>query len=400
MDWRSAYLRAVEEIPHTIAAGGPIACLTSACIDVVVDLSAVRWEASGHVHADALLAILRDRVARGIGGEIVFDWPGGSEWIRTRFPHQMSWGGTGPHAAMALTRLGVPTITALNDRSETMLSVIPPGVPLATAAGPRPAGQIPVKSGDRRFVHVFEYTAGRPAFGTLKPTRSSRIIVRFGDLGVEKDAAFDRVSMSSGFGVAGGLLGGLQCIPPGDMSAELGRIAAIADGWRAVGAGVVHLELAGFPSRESCLATVGHLQGHVTSLGMSESEFREYFGREDLGASMLETVRHYGLDRLCVHSDRWAATATRGDAARERHALMLGSLLAASRAAFGSVRVPDGLPADPDPTAIPLADTKPDAHGYRLLAVPTLHLAAPKTTLGMGDTFTAGCLLALSGPVE
>lgn len=399
MDWRLAYQQLAETLPGLGQAARPIASLTSSCVDIVTDLGEVSEIAPENPRAVHLLDLLAERIGKGIGGEVVIDWPEGPAWVRENLPHSLSWGGTGPHVAMALTALGAANVTALTDRSQSMLSVLPDLIPLASASGIQSAWQVPRLDGKRYEVCVFEYTAGRLALGKIVPTRSSRIIVRFGDLGIEDDADFNRLTTQPDFEIGAGLIAGFQCVPQQDLYREYRRLAAIAGAWRNNGASIVHLELAGFPSPARVHDTLAALSGNITSVGMSESEFRNYFNPtsdpQDMADAMIAAARQFDLPRLCVHADHWMASVTQGDPEEERRALMLGGLLAATRAASGSAQRPEGIPAGAQ--IVETSFGQPSGGGdYKLVVVPTLYLADPRTTLGMGDTFTAGCLLAFA----
>ena len=103
----------------------------------------------------------------------------------------------------------------------------------------------------------------------------------------------------------------------------------------------------------------------------------------------------FGLSRVCVHADEWAMVLTRSDADREREGLMMGCLLASSRAATGYVGVPRNLPERArfiDPPFPAFARR----NGWKIICCPTPYIATPAATIGLGDTFLAGTLLVLS----
>ncbi|MGE3742060.1 MAG: ADP-dependent glucokinase/phosphofructokinase, partial [Geminicoccaceae bacterium] len=160
----------------------------------------------------------------------------------------------------------------------------------------------------------------------------------------------------------------------------------------------IHLEMSGFADPGARDRVLEAARGAVTSVGMSQSEFLELGlaggGVDELAAAMTTLAARLELDRLCVHADQWAVTATRGDPHREYQALMAGCLLASARAAAGRPviprAVPEGALLDPPPFA-PLASLG----AWTIVACPTPYLHQPATTLGLGDTFTAGCLLVL-----
>ena len=114
-------------------------------------------------------------------------------------------------------------------------------------------------------------------------------------------------------------------------------------------------------------------------------------------ATIVATAQRLGVDRLCVHADTWALTATRGDAEHERAALMMGCLLASTRAALGYPARPVAMP--PGATF----EQSPDEHAsgdWNVVACAAPYLPRPATTLGLGDTFMAGCLLVLGQPTR
>jgi len=101
-----------------------------------------------------------------------------------------------------------------------------------------------------------------------------------------------------------------------------------------------------------------------------------------------------GLSRVCVHADGWAATATLGEPWIELKALLTGCLLASARAEAGTLVIPRRAPSSAIYRAPPFEE--PIRRGkWWLVSCAAPYLAAPVTTLGLGDTFMAGCLLVL-----
>src|SRR5258708_29026970 len=128
---------------------------------------------------------------------------------------------------------------------------------------------------------------------------------------------------------------------------------------------------------------------------MSRSEYLALgLHADDLAAGMVAGGERLGVRRVCVHADHWAAAATLDDPARERDALMMGCLLASSRAAAGRPVYPKAVARDAAFARIPFEGTmRRDPWPPACCASP--YLTRPATTLGAGDTFTAGCLLVL-----
>jgi ADP-dependent phosphofructokinase/glucokinase len=114
---------------------------------------------------------------------------------------------------------------------------------------------------------------------------------------------------------------------------------------------------------------------------------------------MCELGERLGLNRVCVHADHWAASATRGDAETERRALMMGCLLAGTRAANGTPVRPREIDARATFSAppLPLHSTR---GRWSIVSCASPHLEHPAATVGLGDSFTGGCLLILGERVS
>ena len=81
-------------------------------------------------------------------------------------------------------------------------------------------------------------------------SRSSRIIVRFDDGGVDIDPAFDALTPSLAC-IAGAGYFGLQQRTARETRSAIERILVVTRAWRKAGLPLVHLELAGYASREA-----------------------------------------------------------------------------------------------------------------------------------------------------
>jgi ADP-dependent phosphofructokinase/glucokinase len=131
---------------------------------------------------------------------------------------------------------------------------------------------------------------------------------------------------------------------------------------------------------------------------MSHSEFQQILPESTaLAEGMLALARRLDLARVCVHADEWAAAVTRLDTELERKALMAGCLLASCRAATGRPVAPKTYPQEAvfnDPPACSIASSD----GWHFVSCSAPYLPHPVSTLGLGDTFTAGCLFVLGQP--
>ena len=145
--------------------------------------------------------------------------------------------------------------------------------------------------------------------------------------------------------------------------------------------------------RDRALAGIGPI---ADSMGMSLSELIQLV--PDVDPIQEKAVRlgdTFGLSRVCIHADEWAMVLTHYDADREREALMMGCLLASSRAATGHACVPCKLPANARfiDLPYPALDRR---KGWDVICCPTPYIVTPVATIGLGDTLLAGTLLVLS----
>jgi ADP-dependent phosphofructokinase/glucokinase len=367
-----------------------------ACVDAVVPLAELAKVDvdSAPPEAAKLVSTLCARAAEGIGGEIRFDWAQGPNWLRSLLPLRLALGGTGPQAAWALSVLGAPVLLALADRSKTMLSVLPNGVGLASEGRICRANELAPANEPRPEIFIFEFTAGS-SIGAIVPPRSSRVITRFADLGLEHDAEFVALSSRLAGGAGAALVSGFSAVDFAQIDFELDAVRGMVCAWRAAGLKTIHLELATDADMRVLRKVLAAVPGAFTSVGMSESEFVVQAAEtEATPNAMADFAERLGLDRLCVHADRWAAAVTRNNPGTERRALLAGCLLAASRAAAARPVAPSGLPVGAKFAAPPYAETLALGE-WNFVAVASPYLVAPASTLGLGDTFTAGCLLVL-----
>ncbi len=399
---RAAYADLLERLPHFVAAAPLIFCGMGACVDARVamhdmhDLLAERRVPP----AVALAALLKDRAARGVGGEVWVDWPQGPQWLAEHVPVRYALGGTGPQAAWMLSVLGARALVALEDRSAHMMAQVDARLSLADGGSLVQAGEVAAGGPSRPDIFIFEYTQGTDV-GGVTPRRSSRIIVRFNNLGLEHDDEFDRLSVRLAGSAGAALLSGFSAVPAEALAGEIARVGDLARAWRDAGVGTIHLELAGYDSPEIGERVLHGMRHAITSVGMSHSEFLAMSPSPDLATGqglatgLCALGDRLGIGRVCVHADDWAAAATKGETAIERDALMMGCLLSSARAAAGTPVHPTSI--DARARFGPLPFPQPARCGeWNLVSCPSPYLAAPATTLGLGDTFTAGCLLVLA----
>jgi ADP-dependent phosphofructokinase/glucokinase len=400
--WRQAYEALIGRLPLLVETAPLTLCGLSVCVDARIamqDLGPL-FEAREPPRAVALASVLLDRAQRGVGGEIAFDWPEGPSWLAARVAIRRSLGGTGAQAARTLAAAGAPALIALQDRSAAMLDCFDPKILLADEGRLVEASAVRPRGEPGPEIFIFEYTAGVRLAGDIVPPRSSRIIVRFANKGLEHDQDFEMLSPALAATAGAGLVSGFNAVPFDQLDAEIVRAAAIAAAWKASGLATIHLELAGYDTVEACQKVMEGLRGSVDSIGMSQSEFLTLARAlmpemaADIGAGMVALGERFGLNRVCVHADHWAAAATLSEPAVERDALMMGCLMSSARAAAGRPVCPQTVDtaAEFHP---PLFPVPVSAGQWTLVSCASPYLAAPATTLGLGDSFTAGCLLVI-----
>lgn len=397
IDWADAYDRLVGKLPAIVADATRLVTGFAVCLDRRIDLHAVApvMAEQPDTGARRLFAELMARAKAGRGGEmLVEDWPDGPAFLDPHtLPGGMAIGGTSAQAAWTLAAIGAPSLLALGEVGPQELAALHAGIGLAesdTAIG-SPKRRWPALH-DKPAHYIIEYTAGRPLPGFVAE-RSTRIIVRFADEALHEDAMFDRWVAANGHQLRAGLLSSPNTVPLAELPPALERLSNAARAWRQAGLSVVHLELGAYPWPGTLDATLARLAPEVTSIGLNQNELRGLVSGDDPLGQADELSRRLGVDRLVVHADGWALAVTRGDALVEMDALAMGCLLAASRAEAGlpsaHPRVPRGARFEPLPA--PSISALPD--GRRVVCVAAPYLERPASTVGLGDSFTAGCLL-------
>ncbi|HTN96162.1 MAG TPA: hypothetical protein VL101_04230, partial [Nordella sp.] len=94
------------------------------------------------------------------------------------------------------------------------------------------------------------------------------------------------------------------------------------------------------------------------------------------------------------HADHWAAAATRREAEMEHQALMMGCLLAGTRATHGVPAYPKDIDARATFGTPPLPPLLRQG-AWSVVTCASPYLEHPAATVGLGDSFTGGCLLML-----
>jgi ADP-dependent phosphofructokinase/glucokinase len=398
--WRATYLEVAERLRAGAPAARPVLAASNACVDRVFHVDAARLSrlaaaGDGDGIGAGLAARVLARITGGRGGELLTRWPGGPDWIAAvlGLPDRYQVGGSGPQASWELATVGAPSVLALGDRSAEQLAVIDPRTGICADGVVVAAGSLIGSGTPTKLPHcILEFTAGTK-YGTLAVPRSSRIILRFGDEPMERDEEFFHMTPALAVNAGSALLSGLNSLPD-DNSHDRQWLAALSRLLSQAGLSVIHHELGEFSTparlRQAADLSLG------TSLGLSLSElFMLAGGRGDPCLLAQQIASQYGARRVIVHADHWALAVHRSDPMHQERVLLAGNAVAAARARNGEPTAT----LDPADEAtytndLPLLDALDD--GWQATCVPAPYLRHPKGTIGLGDTFTAGVLLAES----
>jgi ADP-dependent phosphofructokinase/glucokinase len=400
VDNHIAYAQAAHRISTAAPTAAPLLAGFNTCIDQLHHLDPSTLDALADAagattgHLALLTREVMARISTGRDGEVFVPAPELQPALDALLgaPTVRQVGGTGAQAAWVLATLGAPSVLALADRSVAQLDVLHPAIGLCTTDGVRPLGTVTGSGPPTKPPHfILEYTAGTRWSGGVVP-RSSRIIVRLAADGIERDAAFADRSAALAATAGAGLVSGMNGIAAGDQDSHH-WLRDLVDGWLGAELPMIHLELAEYPNPGALAEVVRTYTGAVHSVGLSLTELTTYVPGPDPVRAALDLAGVLGADRVCVHADTWSLAVHRGAPERAVTALRTANLLAAARARYG-VPTPD-LSLD---AAVTFTDDLPPdgplGGGWRADRVPTPYLARPAATVGLGDTFVAGLLLA------
>ena len=210
---------------------------------------------------------------------------------------------------------------------------------------------------------------------------------------------FERYGRALGAGGGAALLSSPNAVGAQRLPRALDLMASFALSWKDAGM-TVHLELGEYPVPGALEKTLRTMAGSVTSIGLNFNELRS-IGLEPtaLEAQMAAFAERHGVSRLVVHADHWALALTREKPERELDALAMGCLLASARAEAGR---PVARPHAPAAAAFACPPHAPISacvgSGWHLVCCAAPYLRNPASTVGLGDTFTAGTMLVHAAP--
>ncbi len=401
--WRGRYEQLAERVCRSAPGARPVLISSTVDVDDIYIMTPARLgslrgrgPSEGGLAAELALGVGK-LLSEGRDGELFWDWPEGWRWLAEALgsPDRVQVGGTGPQAAWALDVLGAPTVMALESRSPEQLGVLAPNILVCSEGRMVPVHELPADVDAAPIRNeILEFPAGSGLLGSALE-RSHRVILRFSPIALERDEEFMAMQEELGPTAGAAVLSGLSGLGLSD-GASRNWAQRLLSVWRECGPALRHLEL-GDTTRPGDLRTVmAGLRGLNSSLGLSMSELLTLWGPSSgIAAKALELA--HGLESPCivVHADRWALAVHRSDPSTVVRRLMTATLFASARAAAGAPRG-DVTPVSYASYSEDVPESGPLGNGWRVDCVPTPFVARPASTIGLGDTFTAGLLLAAS----
>lgn len=347
----------------------------------------------------ALVVTVLAFLATGGGGERFVLSSEIVERFAGHFPTEITLGGTGVRAGIALDRIGVPTVQHLVSIDDNVRRLLPRSMRVVSSAthdtlDPHLIVQYPEGTTVRLVdAEVSAPSSNRLIFANDAPNREMAIAADLGE--ALADAAAFLVSGFNTMQDADLLARRLD-----DLVAAMQRLPAEA---------LVYYEDAGFYHRDLSAIVRERLLERIDVYGMNEDELQEYLDRdvdlldpEDVVAALAEAHALIPARALVVHTKYWAI------AVGPRAAAHRAGVESAVRTAATRYRLGDACTAaDLDDTArlprhrggeavVATAQERLPAAGLPAAGVAAHVVDTPHpTTIGLGDTFVGGFLAAV-----
>lgn len=343
----------------------------------------------------SLVQVVCAFVASGQGGERFVADSTIVERFAARFDTEVTLGGTGVRAGLALARLGIPSVQHLVSIDETVRRLLPAEITIVSSAtedtlDPHLIVQYPkgatIAVGGRT---IRADRANRVILANDPPNRSMRIAPELGNT-LATASAF----VVSGFNTMQDAA--LLETRLDDLETAMDRLPADA---------IVYYEEAGFYEPDFSARVRQRLLPRIDVLGMNEDELQERVGRRvdlrdphDVARAVDDIHERIPVPTLVVHAASWAV-AVGPEAHRYAEALESAVAVAATRYRVGDrltaeeVTRTHTLPRADDGRSVVagLISARADAIGVPGYLVDV----ADPTTIGLGDTFVGGFLAAL-----
>lgn len=341
---------------------------------------------------DVVVAIL-GFMRSGRGGERFVSSPMVVEAFATFFAKRITLGGTGVRAAIAMSRIGHPSVLHLVTLNDGVRGLLPSASEF-------------VCSNDRETVYPhlivqFDRGATVEANGVaIVAPQPNRIIFH-------SDLDNIHMALSEDFAVAARdaralLISGFNAMQSESLLAD--RLRIVANVVRHLRDGTpVYYEDAGYYSEHLRTLVLQTLRGSIDIVGMNEDELGEHRGRSvditdprDVLDALKDVHARLGVPNVVVHSRAWAAAYGEGSAAL-REALESGVAMATTRFCLGDDYTASdywatrALQPSDDGEALARSINRSGGELICCVSVPHVHRATG-VTIGLGDAFVGGCL--------
>ena len=366
---------------------------------------------------EAFARIVSYYMIHGLGGEIDIINIAVCEYLEKRFHTGYALGGTCAQGAAALNALGFPVIAHITDRSNEVCRLMSgAGLDTVTREGVAPMMQSATSELPVRHM-ILQYPKGATVTfegRSWQAPISNRLIMDFDPIhkAMPVDPWFYDYCEKEARQILVYCISGLNGIIDERVMAE--KVDELIRHYRTVKQGnpdcMIYLEGACYLNPELKNLVFDRLSSVVDLYGMNEEELVEHaerFGqrtdKEDL-SSVLKALRllleKYPVRGIILHTKDYAMYFGRKLANCDiEKGLTIGNLMAATRARTGRYGSYDdcretmnlALSAEGIRFVEALGQEKLEEQVY---IVPSRYMEHPKYTIGLGDTFMAGCLTA------
>lgn len=344
----------------------------------------------------SLLVAILAFLASGTGAERFVASSAVIERFVSHFEYDITLGGTGVRAGLALDRLGIPSVQHLVSIDENVRRLLPPSISYVSSAtrdtlDPHLIVQYPVGARARMLDgDVVSPAPNRLIFANDPPNREMAIAA-------ELPAALE--------GAAAFLISGFNTMQDHELLER--RLDELEQAMRSLpDDALVFYEDAGFYVRDFAETVRARLLPRIDVYSMNEDELQEYCGRAvnllDAGSivdALDEVAARIPSPALVVHTRYWA-TAIGPHARRHREALDSAVRMAATRYRLGDrftaedVESTAAMPRHAGGAAVVAAI---ESLRSDIVGVPGFVFDVPSpTTVGLGDSFVGGFLSARS----
>ncbi|MEM4389551.1 MAG: ADP-dependent glucokinase/phosphofructokinase [Candidatus Micrarchaeia archaeon] len=348
------------------------------------------------------LSPLIDSMLQGRAREVVIDRTTTDFILRNFVIAEKRVGGQAGNMAQAAAHLGVKCFLHANTKSTELARLLHKNVLLATSEGFVPSRSF-FREAEARTHFVFEFSEGDTVFGKKIP-RSNRFIATFDPENSEMrlDGEFERALERELPRIGKIALGGFHLLSPA-CAHRVATLSGLIRKWRSLNPELeLHLELGSFQSEGILRQALKAIAPLCTSLGLNELELesaRRALAFPEEGVAALP--RLLGLcPTVILHTAEFhLALSRRVPEDSLKRALRFASRLAAYRAQKGTFpSLPELRRFRPPRAKLPkeiaakVSSLKGD---FSLVLLPAPRIRHIRSTVGLGDAFSAGFFLAL-----